>query len=684
MSEVPGCHDCLMPGNCKAVNKRKNHQSFPSTGSEKKADKADLTVALAGNANVGKSVVFNQLTGVDQIVGNWPGKTVERAEGTLLHDGLKVRIIDLPGIYSFSTYSMEELVSRDFIALEKPEIVVNVVDASALERNLFFTIQLLELSAPLIIALNQIDLMEKKEISIDYLGLEKILGVPVVPTVAIKGKGISELTKQIMCMADQSRVRPTIKYGREVEERIEKLTSLLGSIEAGYPRRWLAIKLLERDEEIVKLIEGLDRTLVRVSEALSNELEDIHGEPSGIVLSAERYKIADEIARKVQKIRTEEDTLTDKLDRIALHPVLGYLVIIGVVGGLLVWTFIIGTAISGALESAFRSLDRFGPVVSPVVSPMISGPLMDILWNGAFAGFVAGITLIIPYVLPFYIILAAIEDSGYLTRISLMLDKGMHKLGLHGKAIIPLILGYGCNVPACFSCRIMEAPKQKLIAAFLVSLVPCTARTVVILGLVAAFVNVWWAMALYVFDIILIILLGRIAFKVVPGESVGLIMEMPNYHVPSANVVLKQTWARTKSLLWVVFPAYIIGSAVLQALYAAGWLNPINDILSPITVGWLGLPAAVGVLLIFGIVRKELTLLMLAVIFQTMNFASVMSSVQLIVLALVTMIYIPCLALILSMGKEFGWRKALGITAFEVVFAIFLGGIVFRLLSLFM
>jgi ferrous iron transport protein B len=294
------------------------------------------------------------------------------------------------------------------------------------------------------------------------------------------------------------------------------------------------------------------------------------------------------------------------------------------------------------------------------------------------------VTLVIPYVLPFYIILAVIEDSGYLTRISLMLDRGMHKLGLHGKAIIPLILGYGCNVPACFSCRIMETSKQKLIAAFLVSLVPCTARTVVILGLVATFVGIWWALGLYVFDIILIILLGRIAFKLVPGESVGLIMEMPSYHVPSANVVLKQTWARTKSLLWVVFPAYIIGSAALQAFYAAGWLNPVNDALSPITVGWLGLPSVVGILLIFGIVRKELTILMLAVIFQTTNFAAVLSSVQLLVLALVTMIYIPCLAMIMSMAKEFGWRKASGITVFEVVFSIFLGGIAFRLLSLIM
>ncbi|MGD0951455.1 MAG: ferrous iron transport protein B [Methanotrichaceae archaeon] len=640
---------------------------------------ADLVVALAGNANVGKSAVFNQLTGVDQIIGNWPGKTVERAEGTLQYQGMKIKVIDLPGIYSFSTYSMEELVSRDFIALEKPDIVVNVVDATALERNLFFTIQLLELNAPLLVALNQIDLMERKGISIDYQRLEEILGVPVVPTVAIKGKGISELTEEIIKLGEQKIAPPEIKYGKEVEQRIEKLISLLGKIETFYPLRWLAIKLLERDGEITRLVEGLDSTdgtVVRAAEELAEEIERIHGEPSGVVISAERYKIADEISRKVQKIRTEEETLTDKLDRIALHPILGYLAAVGVIGGLLVWTFILGSQISGILQNALSSVEQYEPVVS--------GPLGNIIWNGAFTGFVAGVTLVVPYVLPFYIILAVIEDSGYLTRIAIMLDRGMHKLGLHGKAIIPMILGYGCNVPACFSCRIMETPKQKFVAAFLVSLVPCTARTVVILGLVAAFVNIWWALALYAFDIILILLLGRIAFKVVPGESVGLIMEMPSYHVPSAKVVLKQTWARTKSLLWVVFPAYIIGSAVLQAFYAAGLLNPLNDILSPVTVNWLGLPAEVGILLIFGIVRKELTILMLAVIFQTTNFASVMSPVQLIVLALVTMIYIPCLALILCFAKEFGWKKTAAITVFEVTFAIFLGGIVFRMLSLIM
>jgi ferrous iron transport protein B len=207
---------------------------------------------------------------------------------------------------------------------------------------------------------------------------------------------------------------------------------------------------------------------------------------------------------------------------------------------------------------------------------------------------------------------------------------------------------------------------------------------VVILGLVAVFVNVWWALALYAFDIFLIIVIGRIAFKIVPGESVGLIMEMPDYHIPSLSVILKQTWARTKSLVWIVFPAYIIGSAVLQALYAAGILAPVNALLAPVTVVWLGLPIVVGITLVFGIVRKELTILMLAVIFGTTNFASVMSPVQLIVLALVSMLYIPCISVIIVLASEFGWKKSLAISVIEVITAIIIGGIAYRVLSPFL
>ena len=652
-----------------------------SAGKESGIKDADYTIALAGNANVGKSVIFNQLTGVDQIIGNWPGKTVERAEGLLLHKGKRIRVIDLPGIYSFSTYSMEELVSRDFIALEHPDAVINVIDASALERNLFFTIQLLELSPPLMIAVNQIDLAEKKGLTIDTGKLSALLSVPVVSTVAIRGKGIPALTDAITGLMQDHPVPPALLYGKEVEERIGKIIILLDAVTTPYPVRWTAIKLLERDPAIRQLVGRQDEGIVEKAGLLAGEIESIHGEPVCVVMSAERYQIADRIAAEVITVRApgegpQKKSMTDKLDEIALHPILGYLAVIAVIGGLLFWTFLIGAQISTILQSFLAQFEQYEPVVT--------GPLLDILWNGAFTGFIAGVTLVVPYVLPFYLLLAIMEDSGYLTRISVMLDRGMHKLGLHGKAIIPLILGYGCNVPAIYSCRIMETPKQKTLAAFLVTLVPCTARTVVILGLVAAFVNIWWALALYAFDILLILIVGRIAFKAVPGESVGLIMEMPDYHVPSVSVVLKQTWARTKSLIWIVFPAYIIGSAIIQAFYAAGWLNPVNALLSPVTVLWLGLPAVIGITLIFGIVRKELTILTLAVIFHTTNFVSIMSPVQLIVLALVSMLYIPCISVILILASEFGWRKALAISVTEIVMAIAIGGVAFRALSLVM
>lgn len=639
----------------------------------------DYVVALAGNSNVGKSAIFNQLTGVDQIIGNWPGKTVERAEGLLQHKGLRIKIIDLPGIYSFSTYSMEEIVSRDFIALEKPDAVVNVIDASALERNLFFTLQLIELGVPMVVALNQVDLMEKKGLSVDAKKLGEILGVPVVTTVAIKGKGIANLTEKILEMSEKRTLPHGVRYGQEVEQRIEKLALALGSVRTGYPVRWTAIKLLENDPEITKLVIDIDPNVPTLAATLAEEIRIIHGEPSSIVITGERYHVADMIAHEVVKETapgTKKRTLTETLDGIALHPILGYVAAIAVIGGLLVWTFLIGAQMSTFIQGFLTSIEQYEPV--------INGPVGSIIWNGAFTGFVAGVTLIIPYVLPFYLILAIIEDSGYLTRISVMLDRGMHKLGLHGKAVIPLILGYGCNVPAVYSCRIMESPKQKTLLAFLVTLIPCTARTVVILGLVAAFVNIWWALALYAFDILLIIVAGRLAFKVMPGESVGLIMEMADYHVPTPKVILKQTWARTKSLIMIVLPTYIIGSAAVQALYAFGALNPINAALTPITVWWLGLPVVAGILLIFGVVRKEMTILTLAVIFQTTNFASIMTPVQLIVLALVSMIYIPCLATVFTIASEFGWKKALAMTVAEIGMAILIGGIAFRLLSLFM
>ena len=634
---------------------------------------------MPGNSNVGKSVLFNELTGSNQIIGNWPGKTVERAEGKLLFEGNDITVIDLPGIYSFSTYSMEEIVSREYIAFEQPDVVINVVDASVLERNLFFTIQLKEMNVPMVVCVNQIDLAKQKGIVIDTEKLSAALGVPVVATVAIRGEGLHELMEVATEVAfNKSKNKTTtLKYGAEVEDRIQKITQLIESknLNLGYPSRWVAIKLLENDPEIRKLIESKSPKIINFAYDMAREIENIHNEPSFAVIASERYFIANQFAHGAQLQSDIKITFAERLDKLVTHRIFGYVISALVVGGLLLWTFIVGDFFSGLLTQAF---EFFKPV-----DPQISGPIIGILWNGAFGGIVAGVTLVLPFVIPFYLMLSLIENSGILTRVAFMMDSAMHKIGLHGKALIPMILGYGCNVPAIESTRILETRRERLLAAFAITFAPCAARTIVILGLVAVFVSVWWAIALYVIDIAVMFLLGRIALKVVPGETSGLIMEMHTFKVPSISVAAKQTWSRTKSLIYVVFPVYIIGSALIQGLYAYGFLTPVANFLAPITVVWLGLPVIAGVVLIFGAVRKEFTLLMLVALFGT-NLAAVLTPIQFIILALVSMLFIPCLATLTILLREFGWKATASIALANIVTALIVGGIAYRIIGLFM
>jgi ferrous iron transport protein B len=645
--------------------------------SDQKGDK-HLTIALAGNANVGKSVIFNQLTESNQIIGNWPGKTVERAVGMMSFEGYHISVVDLPGIYSFSTYSMEELVSREYIAFEKPDVVINVVDAAILERNLFFTIQLLEMEVPLVVCLNQVDAAKKKGIIIDKQKLEQALGVPVVFTVAIRGEGVYELVKTAVKVANRknNRHRILLKYGEEVEKRIEKLTRLIESenLNLEYPARWVAIKLLENDSEIEKLVASKSESVIKESEVLAEEISRIHKEPCFAVIASERYFLANKIASSIQKQNVVKTTLSEKLEWITTHKVIGYVTSVGVIVGLLLWTFTVGNFLSNMLTAASSFLEP--------VSLRLSGSIESIIWNGLFGGVIAGVTLVIPFVIPFYFMLAIIEDSGILTRVAFMMDSAMHKIGLHGKAIIPLILGFGCNVPAIQACRIMETRRERLLAAFAITFAPCAARTIVILGLVAAFVGTQWALALYAVDILVIFVLGRIALKVVPGKSTGLLMEMHSFKVPSLSVVGRQTWARTKSIIYVVFPIYIIGSAFVQLLYATGVLSYVNNALFFLTVWWLGLPVIAGTLLILGTVRKEFILLALVAIYGTTNLALFLTPIQLITLALVGMIYIPCISTVAILAKEFNWKTATTITLANIAAAIIIGGIAYRILIL--
>jgi len=636
-----------------------------------------LRIALAGNTNVGKSVIFNYLTGLHQHIGNWPGKTVEKAEGTLHFKGYTIDIIDLPGIYSLSTYSIEEQISREYITVEKPDVVINVVDASVLERNLYFTLQLMELNVPLVLALNQVDMAKKKGIEIDVEKLEKLLGIPVVPTVAIRGIGIFKLLERAVEIAEKRETpKMVVKFGKEVEDGIAKLVKMLEGVHCRYPPRYVAIRLLEGDEELEKEIERLNPEVVATAKKISKELEELHGHSCSTVIMAERYEIAGHIAREVQKLSSStKPRLEERLHNLTTHKIAGYVIMILSLLAIFYSIFTAGGYLSEFLNELFY-------VTEPLFYELFgTGAIGKLMWS-VMEGVIAGITIALPYIVPFYIVLYFLEDSGYLSRIAFLMDNIMHKIGLHGKAIIPLILGYGCNVPACLGCRIMETERERLLAVFVTTLVPCAARTVIILGLVGKYLGIEYALALYIFNLAIIFALGRLAFKVLPGEPTALIMEMHDYRWPHLKTVLKQTWFRLLEFIKIAFPLIILGSFTIKLIEVFGLLEPIALALSPVTVTWLGLPLITGIALIFGVLRKELTLIMLATLFGTTNFAEVpgFGPIQMIVFTIVTMFYIPCISTIAALIKEIGWKKALIITIFEILFAITIGGIAYRIL----
>jgi len=373
--------------------------------------------------------------------------------------------------------------------------------------------------------------------------------------------------------------------------------------------------------------------------------------------------------------RPTKPSFTERLDSITCHKIWGYPLMIITISSMFFCIFKFGSLLTSLLEKiTFSWKDSWRNIFGFTVWSFLS-------WS-AVESAIALIEIALPYIIPFYFLLFLLEDWGYLARISYLADNLMHKLGVHGKACIPLMLGYGCNVPACLACRIMETERERLLTGFLTTLIPCSAVTVIIMGLVGKFVGMGWAFALYFFNLLIIFVLGKLASKLLSGEAVELIMEMPEYKRPHLKTILLQTWFRLKEFFSIAGPLVIISGITIEGFYLAGWLDPLANFLSPITVKWLGLPAIAGVLLIFGILRKELILVMLATLLGTTNFSAVLTAPQMITLALVSMFYIPCVATIAVLRKEFGGKKTLFITFFEIILAIILGGLAFRLLNL--
>ena len=651
------------------------YASIPARGIRGGHAEPDLRIALAGQANVGKSVIFNQLTGLHQHIANWPGTTVDKAEGTLYYKGLIMKVIDLPGIYSLTHLSIEEKISRNYIARERPDVVVNVVDATALERHLIFTLQLLELERPLILVLNMMDLAEKYGIEIDVDVLREELGVPVVMTIATRGRGVAQILDAAIELHRTGYSPKKIRYGKEVEERVERLEAALGEIDLPYPRRWIALKLLEKDEEIWDLVRERNPRVIELASELITELEIIHGHDSSVIIANERACIASQIARRcIRIVKPRKPTLGDRFDEIATHPILGYILAAIIFAGLFSIVFGVGGIIAELSEEYLSEIMR-----DAWVRILGINPISEVGWS-AIESILFLLGLAIPYILPLYFLTFLLENWGYLARVSFLMDSLMHKAGVHGKAVIPMLLGFGCNVPACLAARIMDTWRERIITILMTTLVPCSAVTVVVMGLVGRYFGVSWVIGLYLLTLLIAFILGSIASRILPGVPVELIMEMPSYKVPSIKTILMMTWIRLREYLEIAAPLIIAMGALVKVLEISGLLDLISSTLSPITSSWLGLPKETGVLLIFGILRKELILTTLAALLGTIDFSQALTPNQMITLSIVTILYIPCAATISVLLKETGTKTTLVITLAEISLAIFIGGIASKLL----
>ncbi|MDD5593937.1 MAG: ferrous iron transport protein B [Candidatus Margulisbacteria bacterium] len=663
--------------------------SMPSCHSELKKISRDskFVIALAGNPNVGKSTIFNQLTGLGAVTANYPGKTVALNMGTADYKGTKIGIVDLPGTYSLGSVSDDQLVARREILEGAAEIIVSILDATNLERNLYMVLQLLDLGYPVIVALNLSDLAAQKNICIDHQELSRILGVPVIPVVGTTGEGIEQVIKT--CIAVHSgklKLTPNPpKYGKDIEAYIELLASRIKECVKKNPYRLssraLATLLLEEDAEFMARIaaEKDCEPVLKTVKEISADIERTHGERASLRFVRERHGLEGSIVDRVETLGVCKISLADRLWRWTIEPVTGIPILLFGLMAVFITMYYVGGFLSNIFEFAWTAF------VSPHINELLYGLLghnalsRTLLW-GFDAGIKAALSVGIPFVMTFYIILAFLEDTGYLNSIAFLTDSLMHKLGLHGRAIIPIIAGAGCNVPAIIGTRVLTTKREKIIACTLIILTPCSARTAVIMGAVAFFVGWQYALAIYAIDFVIGILVGRTMAVLLPGESSGLVMEMFPFRAPKLTHILKKTWYRVKEFVLIALPIIAVGSLVMGTLYETQYMWLLTKPMSLIIESWLGLPAVAGICLLFGILRKELALellLALAIVKygpDIHNLLSFMTKQQLFIFALVTTLYFPCVAALTVLVKELGWKVSIAIVIFTVVLAVLVGG----------
>lgn len=631
-----------------------------------------MKIVLMGQPNSGKSTIFNHVAGYKAVTSNFPGKTVEYTSSKINLFGEIFEIVDLPGTYSLTSFDLAELEARKYLLRNSVDVVINVIDASLLSRSLELTLQLLELKLPMVICLNMIDEAERKGIKIDVEKLSKILGVPVMPTIALKGKGVKKLFSVAYKMGEKKKIGKTINFSKDVEDVITQLSKQIkkkyGDQEFNVPERFLALKYLENDSYFMENYKKKSNDLFKEIIHFQNTLKETHGRQSDVVISSERHHLSMNIYESVVSLTKPHTSLIDYLDNILMHPFLGYISLSLIFYLFFNLVFSVGKMVEEPL------LEYFYKIIPLIEIRMGSETLLFSIISGIIQGLAGGIAIVLPYLFPFLFGLAILEDLGYLPRIAFLLDAFLHKIGLHGKSIIPFILGYGCTVPAIMATRILESGRDRFIASVLATMIPCAARMTIIFALVAFYISPQAALAIYILNIIVIIISGKILSRLLPEVTPGMILEIPSYHIPSIKVALAKTWLRMKEFIFIAWPLLIVGSTILSLLqyYKADML--INNFFSPLT-SLLGLPLVVGTTLIFGILRKELSMLMLIQAIGTTDVIAVMSSTQIMTFTIFVIFYVPCVATIAVLWREIGSKKTLFTIAFTSILAVILATI---------
>lgn len=615
-------------------------------------------IVFVGQPNSGKSTLFNAIAGHKAQTANFPGTTVAHTHSEVYVNGQIIRIVDLPGTYSLNPADPAEKAALVHLFQEPPDLIVNVVDASLLGRSLELTLELLEMEQPLVIALNMVDLAEKKGIKINPKKLETLLGVPVIATVANRGRGVKELlTCCLDCLKNRD-CRPKAppwtsdveKYIHSLSEDIPKDFCLVAN------RRFAAIKLIEASETFChEILSEIRPELKKRVDETRRQLELLRHLPAYEVLAAERHHLALKLFESVAKVeRGKKIGLEEKIDSILMHPILGYPGLILIFSLFFFLIFIVGNPLEQLLLKPWSWLNSW---IHHQSWPSLFLALMD----GLLQGIGGGVAIVLPYFLPLLFLMAFLEDLGYLARAGFLLDALMHRLGLHGKSVAPFILGFGCNVPAIMGTRILESSRDRFLTSLLIPFIPCSARTAIILAIVAFFLGPWWAMGFYFFQFIILALVGSLLSYFLKEPSPGLILEIPSLKIPSLKTIFSKVSWQLRSFVQFAWPILIAGSLGLSLLQLAGADIWINRALAPLIKGVLGLPANLGITLIFGFLRKELSLLMMlqALGVEYQALPQVLTRNQLVVFTAFVSLFIPCLSTVAIIWKEISRRAAL-------------------------